>query len=148
MGIGQIMSQSLVCLDMDNTLANAKEIFDSNAIHHILINDGKKLCGVITDRDLHIHLSPSMGTKNETHQDSILMNKKLHLIMRKELITASSDLSINEAVLLFNDNKISCLPVINDQGIAIGIITWRDIIKVIAIQYRRKVVTEKTVDKQ
>lgn len=142
MAIGNIMSKSLISLTMDDTLNDAKDIFDNNKIHHLLITDDKKLVGVLTDRDLHLHLSPSIGTRNETHQDSFILQKKLHLIMRRELVTAKSDLSINEAVLMFNDHKISCLPIVNEQGVAIGIITWRDIIKVIAIQYRRKCQTE------
>lgn len=142
MAIGQIMSRNLVCLDMDDTLGDAKAIFDQNEIHHILINDGKKLAGVITDRDVHFHLSPSVGTRNETYQDSILLNKKLHLIMRKDIVTATAEINVNEAVLLFNDKKISCLPVVDDQNKALGIITWRDIFKVIAIQYRRRLQAE------
>jgi acetoin utilization protein AcuB len=123
---------------MDDTLNDAKNAFDNYEMHHILITDNKRLTGVITDRDLYQHLSPSIGTSKETHQDSFLLQKKLHLIMSRNLITASEDITLNEAVLIFYDNQISCIPVIDEQGCPIGIITWRDIIKVIAVQYRRK----------
>ena len=138
MTISQIMRRNLVTLDMDDSLAKAKDLFDIHNMHHILIKDNTKLIGVITDRDLWKNLSPTVGTRKETPQDSLVLNKKVHLIMTRDLITATEDVTINEAVLLFYDHKISCLPVIDENQSPIGIITWRDIIKVLALQYRRK----------
>ncbi|MGB1263272.1 MAG: CBS domain-containing protein [Cognaticolwellia sp.] len=138
MAISQIMSRNLITLDMDDTLADAKDIFERYEMHHILIIEQEKLVGVLSDRDLLQHLSPTIGTRKETPQDSFILNKKIHLIMSRHLITASEDITLNEAVLLFYDNKISCIPVINEKNFPVGIITWRDIIKVIAVQYRRK----------
>lgn len=123
---------------MDATLSQAKDIFENKNIHHLLItDDGGLLAGVMTDRDLYKHLSPTVGTNQETHRDTALMQKKLHQIMARNLITSQAQQSLNEAVLLFYDNHISCLPIIDEQNTAIGIITWRDILKVLALQYRK-----------
>tara|TARA_R110000744_G_scaffold99790_2_gene192496 strand:+ start:2355 stop:2849 length:495 start_codon:yes stop_codon:yes gene_type:complete len=138
MKISQMMQRKLITLDMDDTLANAKKLFEQHNMHHILINNKSTLAGVITDRDLWQNLSPTVGTRNETPQDSFILNKKVHLIMARDLITATEEVSLTDAILLFHDNKISCLPVVNENQQAVGIITWRDIIKVIAVQYRRK----------
>lgn len=124
---------------MDSPLSKAKEIFESQNIHHLLITDDDGLlAGVMTDRDLYKHLSPTIGTNQETHRDTALMQKKLHQIMARNLITSQAQQSLNEAVLLFYDNHISCLPVVDKESKPIGIITWRDILKVLALQYRKK----------
>ena len=138
MSLSSFMIREIITLEIDDNLSKAKQVFDKNNIHHILIKNGKELAGIITDRDLYKHLSPNVGTKKETPKDTILLSKKIHLIMRRNLITASENITLNEAVLLFYDNKISCIPVINEKHFPVGIITWRDIIKVIAVQYRRK----------
>ena len=138
MAISQIMRRNLITLDLDNTLESAKDLFELHNIHHILIKDEATLAGVITDSDLWKNLSPTVGTRNETSQDSFILNKKVHLIMARDLITATEDLAINEAVLLFYDHNISCLPIVDEKNQPIGIVTWRDIIKLIAIQYRQK----------
>lgn len=138
MTIGKIMRRNLITLDMDNTLAAAKDLFDKHNMHHILVKDEATLVGVITDRDLWRNLSPTVGTRKETAQDSFILNKRVHLIMVRDLITATEDVTINEAVLLFYDHRISCLPIVDEKNSPIGIVTWRDIIKVIALQYRRK----------
>jgi len=129
---------------MDSTLANAKEIFESNNIHHLLVTDDDgTLAGVINDRDLYKHLSPTVGTSQETHRDTALMQKKLHQIMSRELTTAQAHLSLTKAILMFYDNHISCLPIINEDNLAIGIITWRDVLKVMALRYRKKLTQSK-----
>jgi len=140
MKIENLMSKKLITLSMDATLSKAKEIFEKKNIHHLLITDDDGLlAGVMTDRDLYKHLSPTIGTNQETHRDTALMQKKLHQIMARNLITSQAQQSLNEAVLLFYDNHISCLPITDEQNKAIGIITWRDILKVLALQYRKKI---------
>jgi acetoin utilization protein AcuB len=135
-----LMNKKLITLSMDSTLSEAKEVFEKQKIHHLLITDDEGLlAGVMTDRDLYKNLSPTIGTSQETHRDTALMQKKLHQIMARNLITSQAEQSLNEAVLLFYDNNISCLPVVDEQNKAIGIITWRDILKVLALQYRKKI---------
>jgi len=132
------MSRDLITLELGDDLSKAKAIFDSTNIHHILITDDATLVGIITDRDLYKHLSPTIGTSKETPKDTFLLQKKIHLIMSRELITVKEETSLNESVLLFHDKHISCLPVVNDKEQPIGIITWRDILKVIALRYKKE----------
>lgn len=139
MKIEMLMNKKLITLPMDATLGRAKDVFEKKNIHHILITDDEDLlAGVITDRDLYKCTSPTAGTSQETPRDTALMQKKLHQIMARNLITSQAHQSLNEAVLLFYDNHISCLPVVDEKNKAIGIITWRDILKVLALQYRKK----------
>jgi acetoin utilization protein AcuB len=137
--ITKLMSKNLITLSLDDDLNKAKSLFSQHNIHHILIlDDEDKLAGVITDRDLFMHLSPTVGTNKESHKDVSLLHKKIHQIMTRELIVATKEQSLHEAALLFHDRHVSCLPVVDDDNKPIGIITWRDILKVIALQYRKK----------
>lgn len=138
MSMTTLMSKSLITLNIDDDLEKAKLLFEQHNIHHILILNGKELAGVITDRDLYKHLSPAIGTSKETPRDTSLLRKKLHLIMHREIITATAKTTLNDAVLLFHDNHVSCLPVVDDHFHPVGIITWRDVLKVIALQYRHR----------
>jgi len=140
--IAKLMSKNLVTLYLDDDLNKARALFNQHRIHHILVlDDDDKLAGIITDRDLFKHLSPTVGTNKESHKDVSLLQKKIHQIMARGLITATQTQSLHEAVLLFRDHHISCLPIIMKDNKPIGIITWRDILKVIALQYRKKLVS-------
>lgn len=139
MSLADVMTRSIIALELDDDLSKAKQLFEQHNIHHIFINseDGT-LAGIINDRDLYKHLSPTVGTKNESPRDTSLLSKKIHQIMSRDLITAPPNISLNEAVLLFHRHHISCLPVMDDDFKAIGVITWRDIIKLVANQYKVK----------
>ena len=138
MSISQIMSTSLITLNIDDDLYKAKQLFDQHKVHHILILNEQELAGVITDRDLYKHLSPYIGTSKESARDSTLLNKKVHLIMNRDLVTTHPNCSLNEAVLIFHQHHISCLPVVNEQFQPLGVISWRDIIKIVALQHLKK----------
>lgn len=142
MKIENLMSKNLLTLSMDSSLSKVKALFDSNKIHHLIITDDDGLVtGVMTDRDLYKHLSPTVGTSQETFRDTSLMQKKVHQVMSRNVVTIKAQQTLNEAVLLLHDNHISCLPVVNKENEPIGIITWRDLLKVLALKYRKQLET-------
>lgn len=138
MGLEYFTSREVYSVDMDDELSKVKDLFSEHKIHHMLVTDGGKLIGVLNDRDLYKQLSPTLGTAKETHSDIELLHKKVHLIMNRNLVTITADTSINQAVLKLNDNKVSCLPIVDEKNRPIGIITWRDILGMVAKQYRHK----------
>jgi len=138
MNIEKIMTTTLITLSMDAPLSKAKTVFEQHSIHHILIiDDDGTLAGIVTDRDLYKHLSPTVGTNQESHRDTALLQKKLHQIMARELTIAKAILPLTKAVLLFDKNHLSCLPIVDVGNKPIGIITWRDILKVLALRYKK-----------
>lgn len=142
MKIEDLMSKNLLMLSMDSPLSKVKTLFESNQIHHVIITDDEGLvAGVMTDRDLYKHLSPTVGTSHETYRDTALMHKKAHQVMTRNIVTIKSYQTLNEAVLLLYDNHISCLPVVNKEDLPVGIITWRDLLKVLALKYRKTLET-------
>jgi acetoin utilization protein AcuB len=144
MKIKNLMNTDLLTLSMDSPLSKAKALFESNNVHHLLINDDDNLlAGVMTDRDLYKHLSPTVGTSQETHRDTTLMQKKLHQIMNRNLITTHQEQSLSEAAVLLYDNHVSCLPVVDKENKPIGIITWRDLLKVLALNYKKNLASKR-----
>lgn len=139
MKIENIMNKNLLSLSMDSSLSTAKELFENNKVHHLIVTDDDgSLAGIMTDRDLYKHLSPTVGTSQETHRDTALMHKKLHQIMAREVITIKAEQSLSEAAVLLHEHHISCLLIVNTQNKPVGIITWRDLLKVLALRYKKK----------
>lgn len=116
---------------MDDSLEVVKEIFDNAHYHHILVVESGKLFGVISDRDLLKALSPNIGTIAETSKDALILNKKAHQIMTRKPVTLAPNAGIYDAVKIFNNNNISCIPVVDDEHKLAGLISWRDILKVL-----------------
>jgi len=138
MKIKDIMSKSVVSVDLDDTLRKIKTIFDHTQFHHLLVVNRDKLLGIISDRDLLKSLNPNIDTINETHKDTIILNKKAHQIMSRETITLLPEDSIPKAIEIFNQHKISCIPIIDKNNKPIGILSWRDILKVLMERYNTR----------
>lgn len=123
---------------MDDTLNTLKALFEATGFHHLLVIEGKRLVGVVSDRDLLKNLSPFVDTLSERSRDRAILERRAHQIMTREIISIQEHSSIVRAISLFNQHRISCLPVVDGSGHPVGIISWRDI-----MQYMEQRVTEK-----
>jgi acetoin utilization protein AcuB len=93
--VGQIMSRRVVTVSMDETLAKAQALFNEFRFHHLLVVEHQQLVGVISDRDLLKASSPFTGTMNETTRDRATLEKRIHQIMNRALITVDSETTID-----------------------------------------------------
>lgn len=129
MTVDKLMSKSIVSVKMDDIIGHVKDLFEQHSFHHLLVVDAGKLVGVVSDRDLLKAISPNLGTAAETVKDSMSLSKRVHKIMSRKIISVTPDTGLFHALQLFNQNKISCLPVVDKANHPVGILTWRDILK-------------------
>jgi len=126
----QVLTRHVVKVSMDDTLQTIKELFESHRFHHVLVVEGRKLVGVISDKDLLHNLSPFVGnTFNERTQDVATLHRRVHQIMTRDPVTAREETPLHEAVQLILKHNISCLPVVDEHSHPVGIVTWRDILR-------------------
>jgi acetoin utilization protein AcuB len=136
--INRIMSKSLVTVRLDDTLGLVKQVFENAKFHHLLVVEEGKLYGVISDRDLLKSISPFIGTVQETAHDRFTLNKKVHQIMSRKPITLTPSADVYDAISLFNQHNISCIPIVNENTAPVGILSWRDILMTIEINHNKK----------
>ncbi|WP_432410776.1 IMP dehydrogenase [Rasiella sp. SM2506] len=110
------MIQDPVTLKKDNNVGDAQKTMREYSIGGIpIIDDAGKLIGIVTNRDLRFE-------KN--------LDRKLSDIMTSEnLVTVAEGTSLKEAEIILQKNKIEKLPVVNDDNMLLGLITFRDITK-------------------
>jgi IMP dehydrogenase len=110
------MIQDPVTLKKDATVGDAQNTMREYSIGGIPItDDAGKLIGIVTNRDLRFE-------KN--------YERKLSEVMTSEnLITVSKGTSLKDAEIILQKNKIEKLPVVDDNGMLLGLITFRDITK-------------------
>jgi IMP dehydrogenase len=110
------MIQDPVTLKKDNTVGDAQSTMREYSIGGIpIIDDEGLLIGIVTNRDLRFE-------KNYA--------RKLSDIMTTEnLVTTAYGTSLMQAEIILQKNKIEKLPVVDDNGKLLGLITFRDITK-------------------
>lgn len=111
---GMIMDP--VTLLMSASLKEAHRIMSENRIGGIpIVDDNHKLVGILTNRDLRFE-------KN--------LNRSVSDVMTKDnLITAPLGTDLKKAESILQKHKIEKLPVVDKKGKLIGLITYRDILK-------------------
>ncbi|HBR52911.1 MAG TPA: IMP dehydrogenase [Flavobacteriaceae bacterium] len=110
------MIQDPVTLKKDNTVGDAQNTMREYSIGGIpIVDDNGKLIGIVTNRDLRFEKD---------------YERKLSDIMTTEnLVTVAAGTSLKEAEIILQKNKIEKLPVVEDNGTLLGLITFRDITK-------------------
>lgn len=133
MTLDKIMTAKVVTVAMDDRLETVKEIFDTMNFHHLLVVDEHaKLSGVLSDRDLLRAMSPYVGSAAETARDLATLNKRVHQIMTRRPLTLRPHSSVAEAAALLLENRISCVPVVDGDFKPVGIVSWRDLLRILA----------------
>jgi acetoin utilization protein AcuB len=124
------MTARVVTVEMDDRLDVVKKIFDTLNFHHLLvIDDNRTLKGIVSDRDLLKALSPYVGSAAENARDIATLNKRVHQIMSRNPVTLQRQASMDEAMQLFLEHRISCIPIVDKDFRPVGILSWRDIFK-------------------
>lgn len=102
-------------LSENHTIADAQELMARYRISGVPITEGKKLVGILTNRDIVF----------ETNYD-----RKISEVMTKSpLFTAPEGTSVEDALEILKKHKIEKLPLVDGEGNLTGLITIKDIEK-------------------
>ena len=125
------MSKEAVTVDANDSMTAATKMLKEHHIRMLPVMKHGKLVGVVTDRDLK-RASASDATTLEIHELLFLVSKiKVADIMTKDPLTVPPDYTIGETAELLLDNKISGVPVVENGGRLVGVITEADVFRAI-----------------
>ncbi|CAG0935838.1 Magnesium transporter MgtE [Thermoflexales bacterium] len=124
------MSTRLILCAPELPVAEALEQMKKERIRRMPVADKNgKLIGIVSDKDL-LEASPSPVSSLSVWEMTYLLSKiKVGEVMTKKVITVTADTTLEDAARILVDNKIGGLPVVNEAGAIVGIITETDIFK-------------------
>lgn len=116
------MTSPVVEFSDQDPIARAEEIFVRKRFRHVPVVDEKNtLCGILSDRDW-------MRWKLE---HITMAEQTIGQIMKTKVLSVRIFAGIGEISKVFFEERIGCLPVVNDQFQVIGIITRSDVLRAI-----------------
>ena len=117
-----------VTINPEASFFEARNLIHEKGVRHLpVVDKNNVLVGIVTDRDIR-EAAPSDATLLSVQELNYLLGKlKVSSFMtpKAKLIIITPDTLIEEAVQLMHDNKIGCLPVL-EQGKLYGIFTETD----------------------
>jgi IMP dehydrogenase len=109
-----VMIEQPYTIKPEVTVTEAKRAMAEYGVSGLLVEEGGKLAGIITRRDITFE-------KNN--------KRKVSELMTKEVITAKAGTTIEQAKEILHKQRIEKLPVIDDKRRIVGLITSKDILK-------------------
>ncbi len=130
--ISELMNIEVITLRPEETMINAKKIFDANGFHHIpIIEEDGKIAGILSLVDyVRILSSDMIFNKDLNNQLSKLNLDSLQVrdVMQSQVVCVKPTDSLMIAVEIFRANKFHALPVVNEEQKLVGIISTFDLL--------------------
>jgi acetoin utilization protein AcuB len=134
------MTRNPITIEADTPFLEARLILKEKRIRHLPVMDRGKLIGVITDRDVK-EAAPSGATTLDVYElNYLLLKMKVRDLVKNSPITIKPSNSVEKAALLMHDHRIGCLPVVDEAGKLVGLITETDLLEVMVeiLGYKEK----------
>lgn len=129
--IEQWMSTNIVTTKPSTPINEAHQIMRENNIRRLPVVDKGRLVGLITIGDVR-EASPSDATTLSIWELNYLWSQlTVEKVMTRNVMTVTPAAPIIDAAELMLEHKISGLPVVDDKGALIGIITESDIFRML-----------------
>ena len=118
------MTRELVTVVSETTAAEALALCRMNRIRHLPVLEGRRLVGVISDRDLRA-ATPALG---DLARAEALDRIRVADEMARDVATAGPEDPIEDAAMAMYERKIGCLPVVDGEDL-VGILTTSDVMR-------------------
>ena len=116
MRVTEVMTQAVITAEASDTLRRVGELMRDHNVGSVVVCEGGRPVGVITDRDLALAVAA----------DGVEVEDGAGDYASRPLVTGETDMDIEEAVALMVQHRIRRLPVTADGDLA-GIVTIDDL---------------------
>jgi CBS domain-containing protein len=114
--VGEIMHSDVKTASASDSFADVAKMMRSNGISSVVVLDGKKLQGIVTERDI-VNLVAEGGDPNTTTVERGMT--------RLDLITVDPKTELAKAAEQMVSNNIRHLPIVDGDNV-VGIVSIRD----------------------
>jgi CBS domain-containing protein len=122
MKVADLMTPATVSDAPDDTLADASKKMWEQQTGSLLVMEGSKLIGIITERDLLRAMAEGDDPTGTKVRD----------MMTKDVVTIGPGTNLRDAAKIMFDHWFRHLPVATAEGDVVGIISLRDLLSVVA----------------
>ncbi|AKH98537.1 CBS domain-containing protein [Halanaeroarchaeum sulfurireducens] len=116
--VRDIMTTDLVTVPLEESLQETVSRMLNNRVGSVVVKSGPEPAGIVTETDVL-----AVGTTFECAFEEIPVSRA----MSANLVTASPDTSIEDAMATLHDHGIKKLPVVEDDEL-VGIVTMTDFV--------------------
>lgn len=133
--VSKIMSSNLKTIHTGQKLSEVRRLLAANPFDHVPVVSGEKLIGMFSSADL-MRLTFDAGNTDVRSMDAVLDSQfTIEGTMTKDPVTIGAGDTIRRAAELLVKGGHHSLPVLEDGGKLVGIVTSTDLIHYLLEQY-------------
>ena len=128
MYLRDVMTTDVITIPSKTSIIKAKRVMEKKKLQRIPIVDGGKLVGIVSRKTLEkaVPAEPNPRDFFEfSYSIASLFRKPVRDIMSRDVVTATPDMTVEEAVALAQSKKVGALVVLEDNQV-VGIVTTKD----------------------
>lgn len=132
--VEDLMTTAVVTVFEDDALDAANVEMQLGKLRHLPVvsrEHPEQLVGLVTHRDVLRVAGRAFAERSES-RDRLLRQIPIGEIMRRRVETVRPDETAVTAARRLLDRKIGCLPVVDEEGALVGIVTEADFVRVAA----------------
>ncbi len=125
MFVGSRMTRKVIAVSPEDTIRDANRILQENRIHHLPVVEGEDLVGVLSSADIQKWVL----REQRVEKDGTVIRRTgtVKEIMTRDVITVTSEDTIEDALVILHQRRFGALPVVEGRRL-VGIITKADIL--------------------
>ncbi len=129
MKIKQYMSKDVITVSPETSVTEAVTKMESHQIHNLPVTSNGQFVGLIT-QDIIDAKSASDATSLSVYElNYILSQANVEKFMDKQAATATTEWMVEEAAEYMRKNNLRVLPIVDENKVVQGIVTYKDIFK-------------------
>ncbi len=119
------MSRGVRSVPRDSSVWSALAIMRQEGIRHLLVKEGERLVGVLSNRDYRKILEQA-GPDGSVHRIRAFTVAQI-MTAQEQLVTARAETPILDVAKLIVARNVGCIPVLDARNQPIGILTQKDV---------------------
>ncbi len=131
------MTRDVITITPGTSLFEAHRLMTEKRIRRLPVVDRGKLVGIITLGDVRGAEPSTASTLSVWEMSNLLAKLTVAEIMTREPTTISQEATISTVAEIMLEKKFSGLPVVDDAGKLVGIITESDIFRLVVREWGR-----------
>jgi CBS domain-containing protein len=115
----QSKGRAVITVTAGSTIAEAVELLYAKKIGAVVVVDGKKVVGILSERDVVRHLGKDWGA---------LASRPVSDVMTKAVVSVSRFATVADVMERMTEKRIRHMPIV-DNGELVGIVSIGDVVK-------------------
>lgn len=114
-----VLCRNIIAVEHTQSIQAAAQLMATAGVSCVPVLAGAKLVGILTDRDLRSRVLAA----------GVDPQKPINEVMTPSPITLQSTQPLFEAMALMGQHNVHHLPVVNEQGVPVGVVTASDVLR-------------------